>query len=119
MKRYIIIVAAMLALFSAAAFAEGGFYGEVKYVDCDVTLGDKVGVKLNSGGPTSYYYIEHLHQPSTYDTRQDTFPSGTYKLWVELAGGSDCDRGDIEIVVHGSSNQQVDLTVRGDAGTPD
>lgn len=119
MTRYIIIVVAMLLLFSAAAFADGGFYGEVKYIDCDVTMGDKVAIRLNSGGPISYYYVDHLHPAHGYTTGVDTFSSGTYRLWVVIDESSDCDKSDIDIVIHGSSNQQVDLTVKGDAGTPD
>jgi hypothetical protein len=79
-------------------------------------MGDKVAITPTSGGDALYFWIEHLHHPHTYNSGTTTFPSGNYKLWVVLEDGSKCYGSDIEIISHGSSNQQVNLTVHGAEG---
>jgi hypothetical protein len=108
----------LAVLLSVVAFADGGFYGNVSYTgeDCDCTMGDKVAITPTSGGDTLYFWIDHLHASHEYTTAPTTFASGNYKLWVVLANGSKCYGSDIEIVSHGSSNQQVNLTVHGAEG---
>lgn len=119
MGKCILSAIAMIVFFSSPVLADGGFYGEVTYRDCDVTLGDRVWITPLAGGDPSYYYIEHLHEPPTYTTGQDTFPPGTYKLTVGFGPGSECVLSEIEKVVHGSSTQRVDLNAFGDTGQPD
>ena len=109
-----------VALLSTAVFADGGFYGEVTYKDCDAVIDDKVWIEpLGGAGEPVWYGIDHLHQTHTYNTGLDTFPPGSYKLWVTFGATSECVTGDIRIITHGSTNQQVDLKAYGDTGHPD
>jgi len=117
--KYILIAIATIALFSPGVLADGIFFGDVIYKDCEPTLGDEVNMQLNSGGTIYTYGVAHLHHPPYYTTGEDTFPPGTYKLWIAPDESSGCVIGDVQIVVHGSQNQRVDLTVRGDTGHPD
>jgi hypothetical protein len=111
----------LVILISAFAFADGYFYGSVTYTgeECDCTMGDKVAIQPTSGGTPEYFWIDHLHQSHEYTSYPTTFAPGNYKLWVVLANGSKCYGSDVEIVVHSSSNQEVNITVHGAEGGDD
>jgi|GEM_PF-3362085 len=107
----------LAAAFSVFAFADGYFYGAVTYTGegCQNTMGDQVAIQLTSGGPIKYYFIDHLHSRHEYTTYPQTFPPGNYKLWV-ICQDEDCYGSDVEIVSHGSGDQEVNLTVHGAEG---
>lgn len=106
------------AMFSVFAFADGGFYGSVSYTgnNCDCVQGDKVAITSTSGGDTIYCWIDHLHQSHEFTSSPNTLPPGNYRLWVIKASGSTCYGSDIEIVSHGSGDQEVNLTMHGAEG---
>lgn len=107
------------AMFSVFAFADGGFYGSVSYTgnNCDCVQGDKVAIQATSSeAPPSYFWIDHLHATHEYSTGSTTFPPGNYRIWVVLSDSSTCYGSDVEIVSHGSGNQEVNITVHGAEG---
>jgi len=87
------------------ALAEGGFYGTINYKDCTCDTNDDV---ICSGVPC-------------YNTGHHTYPTGYYKLWVDLNDFSDCDKSNIEIIYHDADlgDQEVNLTVNGKEDQPE
>jgi hypothetical protein len=116
------IIILIVAGVATSAWANGKFYGTVSYKDCscrEASGGDAVHVWQN-GGVSDFWNIvcDHFNPTGTYST-DNTYPAGYYYLAVDLATGSDCDQAIIKYIYHGSSDQRVDLEVRGPAGEPD
>jgi hypothetical protein len=83
--------------------------------------GDFVVVK-QVGYAQEYRFPVHCSWGPGYDTRNGTpatFPPGSYTIWVDLGSNSDCDKSFVQQVIHGSTDQEVDLTVLGKVGQPD
>ena len=108
----------LAVILSAFAFADGGFYGSVSYTGngCDCVMGDMVAIQSTSSEePPLIFYIDHLHASHPYSTGSTTFPPGNYRIWV-IAQDEDCYGSNVEIVSHGSGNQEVNITVHGAEG---
>ena len=122
MKTKSLLLALILTAFLATwAWADGGFYGYVKYHGCTCTYDDWVCVRLASGGNCQHpwtYYVQRCYASPGYTTSPDTFPPGTYYVYVVKHEGSDCDHVFISGVYHGTADQEVNLDVWGPSGNP-
>jgi hypothetical protein len=118
LKRIIILALLLIAGLTTLALADGGFYGNIVYDDCDCqqgvgAYGDRVMIQSTGGGAQPYYYIRCGSNPvySTENGTPETFPSGYYNVWVVLGEGSDCNLGFVQTVYHGDGWQEVNLRV--------
>jgi hypothetical protein len=114
----IFAIAALAALATGTALADGGFYGTVTYINCDCTWAGADFVRIAPTGQAEYYdYGIRCGGNPGYTTNPDTFPPGYYDFYVHT---EDCDPPIYPIrVYHGSEEQEVNLTVRGPNPDPD
>jgi len=103
------------------ALAEGGFYGTINYKDCTCDTWDDVMIQLYEGGGEPDAYGVFCAGVPCYNTGHHTYPTGYYKLWVDLNDFSDCDKSNIEIIYHDADlgDQEVNLTVNGKEDQPE
>ena len=121
-SKIIIFAFAFVIIFTALAMADGGFFGTVGYGGngCDYTNGDQVKVLNTDTDEWAIYYI--TRQGPAYNTAngpgRTTWPAGHYRIWVSKYQDGQCGPAVLQIVIHGSTDQQVNLTVLGPVGDP-
>jgi hypothetical protein len=124
MKAKIFFVALLFIVFSAATLwagpdnseKHGGFYGTVTYVNCTCDTYDRVSIEPASGGDPSLFYLERCGGQPGYTTSPTTFVQGYYYIGIVKHQGSDCDHTFVQLVQHGSFDQEVNLTIYGPDG---
>lgn len=123
LSRYFGLGLLLVALISATALAEGGFWGTVTYSNCECTFGGGDNVMVQRVGELESEDYEVRCSPCCgYNTETGcpphTFPPGTYRLWVHLYFSTDSCATVIKEVEHGSELQRVDLVVKGPPDEP-
>ena len=123
-KCFIICICVILMAFlSEIAYADGKFMGTVTYGDpsddCDCAQPlDVVNIYSYSLNTTYKCGVDCYHD--SYNTSgciPSTFPPGQYKLWI-TSNDPDCDKSQIEIVLHGIGDSVVNLKVYAKEGPP-
>jgi hypothetical protein len=117
MKTRIILSALLLtACLTSLAWADGRISGNISYKDCNCHVDDLVCIRPVSGGACQYFPVVCSPGPG-YTTYPNTIPPGTYYIYVVPHEGSDCTGGSpIQGFVHGSSNDQFNITICGPEG---
>ncbi len=114
--RYALIGLLAIVFAASMAFADGGFIGDIYYKDCDCSTSpdyDIVKIKDRSTGQVVFeQQMIYIVSPG-YWTGAQTFPPGSYDIWVQLGPNSECDHGVVKTVIHGATTQTVNLTVLG------
>ena len=110
----------LVACMAAWAAADGGFGGIITFYGCHcINPYDKVRVTPASGGQYDYGADCIGSLPYGYTTEggtPQTFPPGNYYISFLIRQESDCDHTYVQYVQHGSSWQEVNLTVYGPDG---
>lgn len=114
-KKHLLLAVLFTLCLASWAWADGGFYGSITYHNCSCyhapQNGDLVYIQSTEGGEPYHYPIGNCSGNPSYSTGSETFPPGHYNLWVATHTGSDCNRGYVQTVYHGSSDQEVGLRV--------
>jgi hypothetical protein len=121
--RTLIIALTSLVLLVGLASADGIFAGRIIYKGCAWVTGEYVVVKSKSDPNFEDRLTISCCQEGGigfFNSYPTTYPPGNYVLYVDFNEAlTECDHSTINEVIHGLSDQGVDITVYGEQGQPD